>query len=107
MAKDELPSRRRVRRQRLLHPLPVLRVFVEPLAAEEVFLRRVDADEFHVAAVLETVEGAGIPRTRRFVIADARMHGNAVDDVAIRLEEREEPVIVLVAGSAKRDAEDA
>ena len=41
----------------------------------------------------------------RVVIADRWIHRDAVDDVAIRLEEREEPVVVFIAGAADRDAE--
>ena len=40
------------------------------------------------------------------VVADARVDRNAVQHVAIRLEEREEPVVVLDARGANRHAED-
>ena len=41
------------------------------------------------------------------VIADARIHRHPIDHVAIRLEVREEPIVVFVAGLADRDPEEA
>ena len=44
---------------------------------------------------------------RRIVIADARIDRNAVQEIAIRLVEREEPVVVFVAVIADRQPEQA
>src|SRR5918995_893252 len=114
----------------------MLRILVEPLAAEEILFRGIDAHELDVRTITEPVEQ---PRTEgrptrgllrldalaqvkvvfdlcaivallgliRIVIADRRIHRNAVDDVAIRLEVREEPVIVFVAGVPRDQTEDA
>jgi len=41
------------------------------------------------------------------VVADAGVHRHAVDHVAIRLEEREEPVVVFIPLRADRQAQDA
>src|SRR5437016_12048702 len=62
MTEDELPSGRRIGCERLIDPFPVLRIFVEPLAAEEVLFRRVDADELDIASVAEAIEESRIDR---------------------------------------------
>jgi hypothetical protein len=46
-------------------------------------------------------------RLRSVVVADARVHRNPIEHVAVRLKEREEPVIIFVTGGANRNAEDA
>src|SRR5262245_30673474 len=116
MCKWDPPRRlRSLSRKCLLEKIPMLRELEQAIAAEEILLRCVDADEFDVASVAETIEQ---PRRKRraarslfgadaltqievildlrpviallglviIVIADGGIDRNAVDDVAIRLE---------------------
>src|SRR5687767_5485308 len=71
------------RLERLLDPLPVLRVFVQALAAEEAFLGRVEADELDVATVAEPVEESGIDRraARRFITGDTLAQVHVVEEL--------------------------
>ena len=107
--------------------LPVLRIREQPAAPEEVLLRRIEADELDVGRDAEAVEQArphrgaarglfaGQPRRQvevvhhlaavvaflglaGVVVADRRAHRHPVDRVAVGLKEREEPVVVFVAG---------
>ena len=105
------------------------------MPSKEPLLRRVEAHELDVRPVAEAVEqprtergAAGrlfasrqplsqievvldlravvvLFRLVRVVVPDRREHRHAIDDVAIGLKVGEEPVIVFVAGSADRDAE--
>src|SRR5688500_9442832 len=56
------PPHRRIVRKRLLDEVPVLRILVEPLAAAEILLRRIDAYELDVGSVAEAVEQPGAKR---------------------------------------------
>src|ERR1051325_5480480 len=49
-------------RKRLLDEIPMLRKFEQAITAEEIFLRRVDADELDGGSVSKAVEQ---PRTKR------------------------------------------
>src|SRR5262245_24523562 len=62
VTENEFPARRRVRHQRLLHPFPVLRIFKQTLALEEILLGRVDADELDIASITESIEESRIHR---------------------------------------------
>jgi len=50
------------RLERLLDPFPVLGILEQAFAAEEAFLRRVEADELDVASVPEPVEQSRVDR---------------------------------------------
>jgi hypothetical protein len=106
------------------------------LAEEQEAARAVEADELDFGAESEAVEEAGSDRraARRLlaqqalgqvevvhdlvavvvhlglvavVVSDRGIDGNAVDHVAIRLEVREVPVVVLVSGRTHRQTEEA
>ena len=122
--------------QALFEKRLMLGMLEQPAAREEMLLRRVEADELEVAPDVHAIEQAGIERRLagrfvgrhplaqeevvehlravvailglgRVVIADARIDRNAVQQIAIRLIEREEPVVVFVAVIADRQAENA
>ena len=105
---------------------------VEQAAWRRSLFGRVEADELDRRSVAKAVEQAGPERRAagglfaghslaqveivfdlaaivvvlalvRVVVADGRIDADAVDDVSIRLEEREEPVVVFVAAAADGD----
>src|SRR5687768_1858618 len=62
MRERDPPPHGCIPRKRALDEFPMLRVFEETLAAKEIFLRRIDADELDVGAVAEAIKQSWLER---------------------------------------------
>ena len=120
-----------IRAKRRLDKILMARMVEQPFG-EEMLFGGIEADELDRRPIAKAVEQAGPDRRTAggllagyslaqveivfdlaaivillalvgIVVADRRIDADAIDDVSIRLEEREEPVVVFVSAAAARD----